>query len=165
MPQALASTLLRTYVGEKLVLDFRAGLVARMQRVSLSYHDTKGTADSLYRVQYDAPAIQNVMVDGVIPFISAAITLVVMIVVMASLDWQLALVALTISPPLLILSRVYQARMRSQSRRVKKLEASALAIVHETLGALRVVKAFGQETRETRRFLRRSGEAARPDRG
>src|SRR5947208_9698408 len=48
--------------------------------------------------------------------------------------------------------------MRSQSRHVKKLESSALAVVQEALGALRVVKAFGQEARETDRFLRRSRE-------
>src|SRR2546427_6985986 len=49
-------------------------------------------------------------------------------------------------------------RSRRQSRQVKKLESSALAVVQETLGALRVVKAFGQETRETDRFVRRSTE-------
>src|SRR5207245_11064710 len=47
-------------------------------------------------------------------------------------------------------------RMRRQSRHVKKLEAAALAVAHETLGALRVVKAFGQEARETERFVGRS---------
>jgi len=48
--------------------------------------------------------------------------------------------------------------MRNESRQVKNLETSALAVVHETLGALRVVKAFGQEARETDRFVRRSSE-------
>src|SRR5437773_2027110 len=45
--QALSSTLLRTYVGERLVLDFRARLVHQVQRLSMSYHDSRGTADSL----------------------------------------------------------------------------------------------------------------------
>src|SRR5438477_12306593 len=156
--QSLGSTLLRTYVGERLVLDFRARLVHQVQRLSMSYHDSRGTADSLYRIQQDAPAIQNLMVDGVIPFVSAATTLVTMIVVTSRLDWQLALVALAVSPVLLVLSRLYRSRMRIESRRVKKLETSALAVVHETLGALRVVKAFGQEARETDRFVRRSNE-------
>jgi len=156
--QALSSTLLRTYVGERLVLDFRGQLVQRVQRLSLSYHDSRGTADSLYRIQHDAPAIQNIMVDGVIPFVTAGVTLVTMIVVMAHLDWQLALVALGVAPALLFLSRVYRSHLRTQSRHVKKLETAALAVVHETLGALRVVKAFGQEGRETDRFIRRSSE-------
>jgi ATP-binding cassette subfamily B protein len=156
--QALGTTLLRAHVGERLVLDFRSRLVQQVQRLSLSYHDSRGTADSLYRIQHDAPAIQNIMVEGVIPLMTAAITLVTMIAVTARLDWHLALVALAISPPLFLLSRVYRPRMRSQSRQVKRLETSALAVVQETLGALRVVKAFGQEARETDRFLHRSGE-------
>ena len=156
--QALTSTLLRTYVGERLVLEFRARLVQQVQRLSLSYHDSRGTADSLYRIQHDAPAIQNIMVDGVIPFVAASVTLVTMIVVTARLDWQLALVALGVTPALLLLSRVYRSHLRTQSRYVKKLETAALAVVHETLGALRVVKAFGQEGRETDRFIRRSSE-------
>lgn len=161
--QGLASGLLRTYVGERLVLDFRARLIDQVQRLSLAYHDSRGTADSIYRIQEDAPAIQNILVDGVVPFISAVVTLATMFVVTARLDGQLALVALAVSPPLFLLSRIYRPRMRRQSRRVKKLESSALAMAQETLGALRVVKAFGQEARETDRFLRRlrEGMAAR----
>jgi ATP-binding cassette subfamily B protein len=156
--QGLASTLLQAYSGERLVLDFRARLVNQVQRLSVSYHDSRGTGDSLYRIQHDVPAIQHIMVDGVIPSVSAAITLAMMIAITALLDWQLALVALAISPPLFFLSGFYRPRMRSQSRHVKKLESSALAVVQETLGALRVVKAFRQEARETDRFLRRSRE-------
>jgi len=102
--QGLASTLLQAYSGERLVLDFRARLVSQVQRLSVSYHDSRGTGDSLYRIQHDVPAIQNIMVDGVIPSVSAAITLAMMIAITALLDWQLALVALAISPPLFFLS-------------------------------------------------------------
>ena len=156
--QALAGTLLRSWVGERLVLEFRARLVEQVQRLSVSYHDSRGTADALHRIQQDAPAIQYVTVEGVIPALAAAVTLVTMLAVTAHLDRQLALVALAISPPLFFLSRFYRPRMRSQSRHAKKLESAAAAIVQEMLGALRVVKAFGQETRETDRFLRRSRE-------
>src|SRR3989454_209178 len=156
--QGLASTLLRTYIGERLVLDFRSQLVQSVQRLSLSYHDSRGTADSIYRIQTDAPAIQNILVEGAIPFVSASATVVTMCLVTARLDRQLALVALTICLPLFLLSRVYRPRMRRQSRRVKKLESGALAVVQETLGALRVVKAFGQEAHETGRFVHRSRE-------
>jgi len=156
--QTLASTLLRAYVGERLVLGFRARLVDQVQRLSASYHDSRGTADSVYRIQQDAAAIQNIVIEAIIPFATAAITLVTMIAVTAGLDWQLALVALAISPPLFFVSRVYRPRMRRESRRAKRLESAALAVVQETLGALRVVKAFGQEARETDRFVRRSRE-------
>src|SRR5881227_687937 len=156
--QGLANKFMQAYVGERLVLAFRTRLVQHAQRLSLSYHDSKGSADSLYRINQDAAVIDKIMVEGIIPFVAAGITLAMMIVVMTRLDWQLALVALGVSPPLFMLSRLYRPRMRRQSRQVKKLESSALAVVQETLGALRVVKAFGQETRETDRFVHRSTE-------
>src|SRR5213082_1299810 len=156
--QGLANKFMQAYVGERLVLAFRTKLVQHAQRLSLSYHDSKGSADSLYRIQQDAAVIDKIMVEGIIPFVAAGITLAMMIVVMTRLDWQLALVALGVSPPLFVLSRLYRPRMRRQSRHVKKLESSALAVVQETLGALRVVKAFGQEARETGRFVHRSQE-------
>ncbi len=156
--QVLGCTLLNSWVGERLVLEFRGRLVEHVQRLSVSYHDSRGTADALHRIQQDAPAIQYVTVEGVIPALAATVTLVTMLAVTARLDGQLALVALAISPPLFFLSRFYRPRMRSQSRHAKKLESSAAASVQEALGALRVVKAFGQETRETDRFLGRSRE-------
>src|SRR5439155_1488536 len=141
--QALANRFMQAYVGERLVLGLRTQLVQHAQRPSLSYHDSKGSADSLYRIQQDAAVIDKIMVEGIVPFVAAAVTLAMMIVVTLRLDWQLALVALGVSPPLFMLSRLYRPRMRRQSRQVKKLESSALAVVQETLGALRVVKAFG----------------------
>lgn len=156
--QQLGSSLLRTYIGEKLVLDFRTRIFCHSQRLSLAYHDSKGTADSTYRIQYDAPAIQNVAIDGLIPLTTAGVTLVGMIYITARIDWQLALVALAISPVVVTLIRVYRQRLRSQSREVKRLETSALSVVQEVLAAIRVVKAFGQEGREEKRFLSRSSE-------
>src|SRR6266436_633525 len=135
--QALANRFMQAYVGERLVLGLRTQLVQHAQRLSLSYHDSKGSADSLYRIQQDAAVIDKIMVEGIIPFVAAAVTLVMMIVVTLRLDWQLALVALGVSPPLFVLSRLYRPRMRRQSRQVKKLESSALAVVQETLGAVR----------------------------
>jgi ATP-binding cassette subfamily B protein len=154
--QNLASSVLSTYTGERLVLDFRTQLFGHVQRLSLAHHDTQGTADSTYRIQYDAMSIQTIAIDGVIPFISAAVTLAGMIYVTARIDGQLALVALAVSPVLFLVSRAYRRRLRSQSRAVKKLESSALGVVQEVLAAVRVVKAFGQEEREQERFVRRS---------
>ncbi len=159
--QSLASGLLQAYTGEKLVLDFRARLFHQAQRLSLLYHDTKGTADSIYRIQYDTVCIQSVSVDGMVPFVTAAVTLVSMLYVTARIDLHLTLVAVAISPVLLMLSKVYRRRLRRRSREVKDLERSALAVIQEVMGALRVVKAFGREDHEERRYLRQSAMGIR----
>ncbi|HKI72435.1 MAG TPA: ABC transporter ATP-binding protein [Verrucomicrobiae bacterium] len=156
-----ANSLLTTYAGEKLLRGFRARLFRHVQRLSLSYHDTKGTADSVYRIQYDAAALQNITVDGVMPFFTSALTFTTTICIIVGINWRIALVALAVSPAIFFVIRAYRRRLRSQSREVKKLESSALGVVHEVLGAARVVKAFGQEDREGERFVAKSNEGMR----
>ncbi|HYX87494.1 MAG TPA: ABC transporter transmembrane domain-containing protein, partial [Gaiellales bacterium] len=69
--QQFGSLVLTTYIGEKLLLEFRSRLFAHAERLSLAYHDSRGTADSTYRIQYDATAIQSIAVTGLIPFFTA----------------------------------------------------------------------------------------------
>jgi ATP-binding cassette subfamily B protein len=159
--QALGGWLLQTYTGEKLILGFRSQLFRHVQRLSLSYHDAKGTSDSLYRILYDAPSIQNIAVNGVIPFVTAGLTLVAMIYVTARMDWQLALVALAVSPVLFLLIRASRHRLRSRWDEIKELQSSAMSIVQEVLAAVRVVKAFGQEDREQQRFIHHARHGVR----
>jgi ATP-binding cassette subfamily B protein len=159
--QNLLASLMGAYTGEKLVLDFRARLFSHVQRLSVSYHDVKGSADSIYRIQTDAMALQYLTVDGFIPLVSATLTLIGMIWVTARIDWQLALVAVAISPVLFTLSKIYRPLLREQSRHIKKVESSASSVVQEVLSSLRVVQAFGREEHEEERYVRRSTEGMR----
>ena len=149
----LASYVLRARAGEGLILDFRSFLFRHVQRLSLLFHDTRGTADSLYRIQYDAPAIREIMVSSMISVLSAVVMLITILIVITRIDWQLALVALVVSPFLFFFARTYNQRMRGQYREVRGLESSALQVVQEVLGAFRVVKAFGREDLEQERFF------------
>lgn len=151
--QAVASSLLSTYTGQRLTLDFRARLFRHMQRLSFSYHDTAGTTDSMYRIQYDAPAITWVAVHGVTPLITAAVTLMAMVVIVANIDLELALVALASAPVLVVLARISRRSLRRRWRHVKRLETASMSVIQEVLGNLRVVKGFGQEDREQERFV------------
>ena len=159
--QDFFTSFMGTYTGEKLVLDFRTRLFSYAQRLSVSYHDVKGSADSIYRIQNDAMALQYLTVDGFIPIATAVLTLIGMIWATAWIDWQLALVALAISPVLLTLSTLYRPLLRNQSRDIKKMESSTWSIVQEVLSSLRVVQAFGREGHEQERYVRRSTEGMR----
>ena len=159
--QDFFTSFMGTYTGEKLVLDFRSRLFSYAQRLSVSYHDLKGSADSIFRIQNDAMALQYLTVDGFIPIVSATLTLIGMIWVTAWIDWQLALVALAISPVLFTLSKLYRPLLRNQSRHIKNVESSAWSVVQEVLSSLRVVQAFGREEHEQERYVRRSMEGMR----
>jgi ATP-binding cassette, subfamily B, bacterial len=159
--QEVALLVLSTYTGQKLLIGFRGKLFRHVQRLSLPYHDLRGTTDSAYRIQWDAPALQHIAVDGLVPLITSGMTVVGMIVVTFAIDWQLALIALTVTPILIGLLRFYGGRLRGQWHEAKTLESSAFSVVHEVLGALRVVKAFGREEAEKERFAGRSAESVR----
>jgi ATP-binding cassette subfamily B protein len=150
--QSMATLVLQASTGERMMLDVRSRLFRHLQRLSLAYHDTRGTSDSTYRIQYDATGIQWMATDTVTSFVTSAFTLIAMLYVTARIDWTLALVALAVAPPLLVISLIYRRRLRFQQVRVKHLESGAMSVVQEALGATRVVRAFGAEEHEASRF-------------
>jgi len=154
--QALASWWLQTYTGEKLVWDFRAELLNHVQRLPLSFHDRYGASDSVYRIQHDAPSIQYVTIQGLVPLFAAFVTLGGMIFVTASMDASLALVAIAVTPILFVLSLVCSRQVKQRSQEIKLLDSSAMSIIQEVMGSIRLIKAFGQESREHERFVRQS---------
>jgi ATP-binding cassette subfamily B protein len=156
--QLVSQSLLRTYTSERLTLRFRARLFRHAQRLALTYHDRKGTADANYRIQSDAARVPAIAVDGVMPFVAAGVTFAAMVYVIARIEPALAGIALVVAPILAVLTWGYRRRLRARHRTVKGLESAALAVVQEALTSMRVVKAFGQEEREERRFERRAGE-------
>ena len=159
--QQYGNLVLTTSTGEKLLLQFRGRLFRHAERLSLAYHDKRGTADSVYRIQYDAVAVQTITVSGLIPLITACVTVVGMVYVTARIDWLLALVSLTVVPVLFVAMRLYRGRLRARWHEAKRLESSALSIVQESLEALRVVKAFGLEDHARDRFADRSAASVR----
>ena len=152
--QQLISQMLKAYVAEKLVMDFRSRLFSHCQQLSLAYHDRKGATDSIYRIQGDAPAINHIVLDSVIPLISALVMLGGMLYVTSRLSPRLAIVAIAICPPLLLVTAFFRRRLRRQWHDVKQLESSTQSVIHEVLGAVRVVKAFTRERHEHARFER-----------
>jgi ATP-binding cassette subfamily B protein len=84
-----------------------------------------------------------------------------MFYVTARLDWQLALVALGVAPPVIVITLAARGRLRSGWAAAKALESQAVAVIQEALSGLRLVKAFGQEDREQARFIASSGHGMR----
>ena len=152
----MAEWLLREYTAERMVLDFRSKIFLRTLQASLLQHDAKGAHDRLYRISLDAPALQWTALYGIIPVITAMVTLVSTLYVTSLLSLSLALLALATSVPLIALIHFNQVRMRDKWHSVKELESAAQSVVQEALGALRVVTAFGQERHEQGRFVERS---------
>lgn len=154
--QSFAAWLLQTYTGEKLVLDFRTQLFWHVQRMGLLFHDRRGSNEVAYRIQNDAPAIQYVFIQGVMPLVSSLLSFFALLYVTMRIDWVLAIITVSVSPVLFVLTRKSSRRARTGWDGVKKLDSSAMLVLYEALSSIRVVKAFGQEEFEDQRFKLRS---------
>jgi len=151
----------QTYTGERMTLHFRERLFRHLQRLSFMFHDKRGTSDSIYRIQYDAPSIQYITIFGVLPILGSLAMLVAMIYVTARIDRQLAFIALGVCPLLFVMCRTYSMRMRAKYIDVKEMESGVLHIVQEVMTSVRVVKAFGREENERARFVDHSHKTVR----
>ncbi len=140
-------------VGNRMTLDVRARLFRQMQRLSVAYHDTMGAADSAYRTLNDAPMLRSFGIDSLIPLTTSILTLGAMIFVIVFLDWELALVALLVSPLMFLLTFVFRPRIRAGWRKFRASESAAMAVAQESLGASRLVKSYGQEERKNRELV------------
>lgn len=151
--------ILNTYIGEKLVLNLRTVLFNHIQRLSLAYHDEKGISDSFYRLQWDTMAIRTYLLGNLFPLLSSVVSLLGMIIVMFTINWHFATIAVCLIPPLMILTKASTNRLKNDWERVKEDETIAMSVVQEALGSLRVVKAFGQEDSEEEKFVNKAGKA------
>ena len=154
--QSLASWLLQTYTGEKLVHDFRSLLFWHAQRLSLAFHDNRGSNDTSYRIQHDAPAIQGILIHGLIPMVTSVFGFFAMLYVTMRISWQLAVIAIVLSPVLFLLARNSSRKVRTGYDEIRELDSSAMLVLNEALSSVRAVKAFGQEQFQDELFRRKS---------
>jgi len=152
---------LGTWVGEKLVLNFRTLVFNHIQRLSLAYHDRKGATDSLYRIQWDTMSIRSLLLVQLPSLLSSFLTLVAMIIIMFMINVNFSLIAICLLPPLYVLTKISTKLLRKDWYKVKDAESSAMSVINEVLSSLRVVKAFGQEESEGERFSTRAKEAVK----
>ncbi|HEX8924938.1 MAG TPA: ABC transporter ATP-binding protein [Terriglobales bacterium] len=154
--QSFASWLLATYTGEKLVHDFRSRLLWHVQRLSLAFHDNRGSTDTAYRIQYDAPAIQTIFLQGFVPIVTSVFAFFSMLYITYRISWRLSLIALVLSPVLYVLARNSSRRVRTGYDEVRELDSSAMLVLQEALASVRAVKAFCQESFQDELFRRKS---------
>ncbi|HBD07066.1 MAG TPA: ABC transporter ATP-binding protein [Syntrophobacteraceae bacterium] len=148
----ICSTQVLVSVGLRMVFKLRCTLFNHIQRLSLAFHDSTTVGDSLYRVTWDTYCAQSLFNGGLIPAITASITLVGIASVMFIKDFWMTLVSLTIAVPLIFLIRRLDRPMTERSLRVHERESDISTRVQETLAGIRAVQAFGREDFESQRF-------------
>lgn len=159
--QSLASGVLSTGVGQRLIRVLRERLFAAALRLSLTRHIERGTTDTVFRIQSDAQAVEWFLLDGALPTLTAVVTLGVMLTALFRLNVSLGLIGAFLAPLLLLAGRTARPALKSAAREAKQRESEALGLVQTSLGALTTVKAFGIEDRLTALFVETAEKGVR----
>lgn len=145
-------------LGTHVLHDIRTQLYGHLQHLSVAYFDKREVGSIMTRVQNDVQMLQNFLLDGVESLVVAALTVGIVMVLMFSRSWHLALAVLLPVPFVIGATKHYWHGLMRLWRRVWHQNSILGARLADTLGGVRVVRAFAQEDREAERFISRSGQ-------
>jgi len=138
--------------GQRMVYDLRHKLFDHLTSLNLLHHIKSSTADTVYRVDVDAYAIENLVMSGIFPLATSVTALTVMFTILLRMNMTIALLSLTVVPFLYLCLRYYMSTIVAREERVKELESKLLQRLYETFGAIRLVKSFSREPHELQRY-------------
>jgi subfamily B ATP-binding cassette protein MsbA len=148
-----------TSAGQWVMHDLRKIVYSHIQHLSLAYHNQKRTGDLISRIINDVDAIQTFIVSNLLGLIIDVLTLLGMAGVMFYLNWRFTLIALSVAPPLFLVTYFYTRRSKKASRDVRQKEGEIASLLQEVLSAISVVKAFAREDYEEERLEQESAQS------
>jgi ATP-binding cassette subfamily B protein len=136
--------------------DLRNALYAHLLRLSWGFYDRHQTGQLMSRATVDLQAVRFFLGYGLIFFGQHILTIVATTAILFFYDWQLALIALAITPILVAVAYVYSHVSHPILKDVQQKLADMTTVAEENIVGVNVVKSFAQEQREERKFAARS---------
>ncbi len=149
-------TIIVSYIGERTMLVMRMEIFAHLQRMSLRFLDKNPIGRMMTRVTTDVERIQQTIVSGMVQVANDLFSIVVIVTIMLSVNWALALITLSTVPFVFVTSYIFRLYARRAYLEIRKLIASVNAYMQECVSGIRIVQIFGQEQRAFREFDRRN---------
>jgi len=135
-------------VGQWVAHDLRMRTYHHLQRLSLAYYDSHQTGVLLSTITDDIQTIQSFASSATLGILVDLLTIVGMLGLMFWLNWDFALVAVGITPFLLLFVSRFKRAVKKATREVRHRQADIVAVVQQGLESVRVVKAFGRQDLE-----------------
>ena len=140
-------------VGQRMVNDLRGALYSHLQRLSLAFHSRQKVGDLMYRITADSFAVQTMIMNGLLPILSALVLLAGMLAVLLPMDAGLTALSLTIVPALFVVIALFNRRITAVATEVRERESAVYTLVQWAMSSVKVVQAFTKEEEEYRRFM------------
>jgi ATP-binding cassette subfamily B protein/subfamily B ATP-binding cassette protein MsbA len=130
----------------------RDELFSRLLNLSARFHQGATVGDLIYRSSWDTYSFQTLFQQGLMTFLMALLSLILMVAIMAHMNVPLTLVALGLAPLLVICVRVFTKPMRERSATAQKADSRVTALVQQNITALALTQGYTREEFERERF-------------
>lgn len=143
---------LMSYIANRVIIDIRNEVYARVQRLSLRFFDARKTGSLMSRLTNDIGALQNAIVNDFVNIVKESVILIGSLVGMLILHWRLTLLCIIIVPLVSITIKYFGRKLKKSGHMMQERVADVTSHLQETIGGIRVVKSFFREDYEIARF-------------
>ena len=143
--------------GIRVEADIRKDLFRHMQDMSFDFYDKNRTGQLMSRLTADLNDITELAHHGPEDLLTSILTMIGAVVVMSTIQWELALIVGLMVPLFAVLVMTMRRKMRNASRAVKEKTAHINAEIESSLSGVRTAKAFANEDVENARFNAANG--------
>ncbi len=139
-------------VGRSVVMDFRKKVFEKLMRLPARFYDKESSGKLLSLVIYNTEQVASATTDSLLTILQEGLTLIGLIVVMFIISWKLTIIFMITAPVVSVIIKFTSKRLRKLSSNVQKTVGEVTHIAEESIEGYRVVRIFGGEHYEIRKF-------------
>ncbi len=145
-------------VQEELVVNLRAEVYDKLQRLSFRFFDANTTGSIITRVTADVQAVRMFLDQVLMQSVIMGVSLVVYVIYMVNLHPRLALACLATTPVLAVFTTYFSRKIQPAYAHNRKLVERMVQLLAESVQGIQVTKGFGREAEDRARFVRANDE-------
>ena len=139
-------------MGQRIMFDLRMEIYGHLQRLDVRFYDRNPVGRLMTRVTTDVDALNGLFASGVVSAFRDVFTLLGIMVILVIMDWRLAIVAFSVLPLIVLVTRWFRTHARESYREVRGWIARINATLQENITGMSTVQLFGRETRNLAAF-------------
>ncbi len=142
------------WVSNRVVLDLREAMFARMVRFPASFFDERSSGALMSKVAYDVAGVTAAATSVLTVLVRDSLAVMGLLAWLFYINWKLTMVAIAVFPLVSIVVRLFSRRLRAMSKGAQDAMGSLSHVLQETIESQKVVKVFGGQAYEAARFMK-----------
>jgi subfamily B ATP-binding cassette protein MsbA len=140
------------WVSQKVILDLRRAMFAKVLRLPSAFFDEIATAKLVTKFTNDVNNLAAASTSVLTVLVRDTVTIAALIAILLWSNWKLTLIAFVVIPPIALVVRAFSQRLRQMSRETQRAIGGIAEVLDESIANQRVVRVFGGQDYESRRF-------------